>query len=400
MKGTITVNYQYRLRPTRAQTEALDHQLGLAARLYNAALEQRKLLWKQRRKALGYLEQAAELKALRREFPEYGALNHTVLQNVLRKLDKAFRRFFKSLERGEKAGYPRFKRKDRFRTLDFTYGDGAKLLPDGRGGQVLRLHGVGWVRLVWHRDLPPGARVKRVWVTKKADGWYATFALEVPSEAVRRPLPPTGEGVGVDVGLENLLALSDGALVDNPRWLKEAEERLKEKQRALSKKTKGSKRWCRLKAQIARLHQRVARKRRNFYLKLAWDLARGYDLIAVEDLNLKGLSQGTLAKPVHDAGWGVFLRETLPYIAWKAGREVVFVDPKGTSQTCALCGASVPKPLSERLHACPSCGHTVHRDVNAAQVILWRARSGPTGVPVGGRSPAPCPYEAGGFSRQ
>ncbi len=193
MKGeTATVSYQYRLRPTKAQARALEHQLYLAARLYNAALEQRKLLWKQHRKSLGYREQAAELKALRQELPEYGALNHTALQNVLRRLDRAFRRFF----RAKKAGYPRFKKPHRFRTLEFTYGDGAKLLPDGRGGWTLRLQGVGWVRLLWHRDLPPGARVKRVWVTGKADGWYATFSLEVPVEALRRPLSPRGKRWG------------------------------------------------------------------------------------------------------------------------------------------------------------------------------------------------------------
>ncbi|MGC8877495.1 RNA-guided endonuclease InsQ/TnpB family protein [Thermus sp.] len=399
MRGTATVSYQYRLRPTKAQARALDHQLYLAAKLYNTALEQRKLLWKGRRKFVSYCEQAAELKVLRREFPEYGALNHTALQNVLRRLDRAFARFLEGVRRSEGVGYPRFKKKDRFRTLEFTYGDGVKLLPDGRGGWTLRLQAVGWVRLVWHRDLPPGAKIKRVWVTKKADGWYATFALEAPEESVRRPLPPTGKRVGVDVGLENLLALSDGTLLDNPRWLKKAERRLAEKQRILSKKVKGSKRWRKLKRQIARLHQKVARKRRDFYLKLAWDLAREYDLIAVEELNLTGLAQGMLAKPIHDAGWGAFLRETLPYIAWKAGRKVVFVDPKGTSQTCASCGASVPKPLSERLHVCPSCGHTAHRDVNAAQVILHRARSGPAGA-LAGAPPALCPQEAGGFSRQ
>lgn len=392
MKGeTATVNYQYRLRPTKAQVRALDHQLYLAARLYNAALEQRKLVWVQHREPLGYREQAAELKALRQELPEYGELNHTALQNVLRRLNRAFARFLAGIGRGEKVGYPRFKKPNRFRTLEFTYGDGARLLPDGRGGQVLRLQGVGWVRLLWHRDLPREARVKRVWVTRKADGWYATFSLEVPVEALRRPLPSTGKAVGVDVGLENLLALSDGNLIDNPRWLREAERQLAEKQRVLSGKQEGSRRWRGLKGRIARLHQRVARKRRDFYLKLAWDLVREHDLIAVEDLNVKGLAQGTLAKATHDAGWGVFLREILPHIAWKAGREVVFVNPNRTSQTCASCGARVPKPLSERFHACPSCGYTAHRDVNAAQVVLMRARSGPTGALAGRTPPALCP---------
>lgn len=188
-------------------------------------------------------------------------------------------------------GYPRFKKPFRFRTLEFTYGDGVKRIPDGRGGYVLRVQNAGQIRLVWHRDLPPKAKIKQAWITKKADGWYVTFALEAPVEAVRKPLPSTGKATGVDVGLENLLALSDGRLVDNPRWLKRAERKLAEKQRILSRKQKGSKRWRRLARQVAKLHLTVVRKRKDFYFKLAWDLVRHHDLVAVEDLNLEGFRE-------------------------------------------------------------------------------------------------------------
>ena len=379
----VKLAYQYRLRPTKAQERALERLLSLACDLYNAALLQRKLLWKQKRMPFAYKDQAGELKRLREEIPEFLALNFSASQHVLRRLDRTFSRFYRGRKTGQRVGYPRFKKPLRFRTLEFTYGDGVKRIPDGRGGYVLRVQNAGHIRLVWHRDLPPKAKIKQAWITKKTDGWYVTFALEAPVEAVRKPLPPTGKATGIDVGLENLLALSDGRLVDNPRWLKRAERKLAEKQRILSRKPKGSKRWRRLAKQVAKLHLTVARKRKDFYFKLAWDLVRHHDLVAVEDLNLEGLSESALAKPVHDAGWGIFLRAILPYIAWKAGREVVPVDPNGTSQTCASCGGRVPKSLSERLHVCPSCGHTAHRDVNAAQVILHRARSRPTGASVG-----------------
>jgi putative transposase len=137
---------------------------------------------------------------------------------------------------------------------------------------------------------------------------------------VIKPLPKTGKAVGIDVGLENLFALSDGKLLENPRWLKAIEEKIAVKQRILSKKVKGSKRWRRMCWQIAKLHLKVARQRRDFYFKLANWLVREFDLIVVEDLNIKGLVQGICSKGVHDAGWSLFLNEILPYKAWSAGK--------------------------------------------------------------------------------
>ena len=237
-----------------------------------------------------------------------------------------------------------------------------------------------------------------MWVTLKADGWYATFALEVPDEAVRKPLLKTEKAVGINVGLENLLALSDGTLIDNPKWFKATEEKIALKQRILSKKVKGSKRWRRMCRQIAKLHLKVARQRRDFYFKLAGWLVREFDLIAVEDLNTKGLAQGICSKGVHDASWGIFLNQILPYKAWSAGKAVVKVSPNGTSQYCAMCGACVPKDLSERQHCCPHCGFVTHRDINSAILILKmgleRARRG------AGFTLASCLQEAVGFSRQ
>ncbi len=366
----MQLGFQYRLNPNKTQEKALRQLLRVACRLYNDALTERKDVWEQEGRSVTYLEQALKLKTLRQKNKELALLNFSAAQHVLRRLDKAFRRFFQGIKNGQKVGYPRFKKPHRFRTLEFTYGDGVKIVHDEYGRLRLRVQQVGSIRIVWHRELPRGAHIKQVWLTLKADGWFATFALEVPDEVVRNPLPPTGKAVGIDVGVENLLALSDGTLLDNPRWMRKTEEKIATKQRILGKKVKGSKRWRRMRGQIAKLHLKIGRQRRDFYFKLTAWLVKKFDLICVEDLHVKGLARSTLRKSVHDAGWALFLKQILPDKAWRAVREVISVPASGTSQTCAACRCSVPKDLSVRWHDCLRCGFSVHRDINAAMLIL------------------------------
>jgi putative transposase len=300
--------YQYKLEPTKTQSGLLWRLLKIACRLYNDALKERKDAWEKEQRTFTYHKQALKLKDLRATDKELALLNFSTCQHILRRLDKAFRRFFDRLKKGEKVGYPRFKKSHRFRTLEFTYGDGTKIKVDERGRLRLYVQNVGLIKVIWHRPLPEGAVIKQVWITCKADGWFVTFALEVSEEALMKPLPKTGKAVGIDVGLENLLALSDGTLLENPRWLRATNEKIALKQQILSRKVKGSKRWRRMCRQIAKLHLKVARQRRDFYFKLANWLVREFDLIAVEDLNINGLAQGVCSKGVHDASWGVFLK--------------------------------------------------------------------------------------------
>jgi len=392
----LKIAYQYRLEPTRTQSGLLCRLLEIACRLYNDALAERKDAWEKEQRTVTFYEQSSKLKDLRTNDKELAFLNAKACQHVLYRLDKAFQRFFDGIKKGEKVGYPRFKKPNRFRTLEFTYGNGTKIKTDERGQLRLYVQNVGLIKVIWHRPLPEGAVIKQVWITHKTDGWFVTFALEVPEEALMKPLPQTGKVVGIDVGLENLLALSDGTLVDNPRWLKAAEKKIAHKQQILSRKAKGSKRWRRMSRQIAKLHLKVARQRKDHYFKLANRLVREFDLIAVEDLNIKGLAQGVCSKSVHDASWSVLLNQVLPYKAWSAGKVVVKVSPNGTSQHCAMCGHRVPKELSDRQHCCSNCGFTTHRDTNSAILILKlgleRARRDV------GSAPASCLQETVGFS--
>ncbi len=203
--------FQFRLKPNKAQQQLLLRLLTTACCLYNDALRERKETWETQQKSVSFYDQAKKLKELRRQDKELALLNHHACLHVLLRLGKAFLRFFNGLKSRQKVGYPRFKKPSSFRTLAFTYGNGAKLLEEN-GKMRLRIQNVGSIKVIWHRELPKTAIIKQVWLTLKADSWYLTFAIEVNEQELLRPLPP------IDVGIENLLALSESSLIDNPRW--------------------------------------------------------------------------------------------------------------------------------------------------------------------------------------
>ncbi len=302
--------FQYRLYPSKAQSEALLEVLETCRRLYNRSLAERRDAYEHEGKSLNYYDQANTLKDQRRQNPYLARVNYSATQDVLRRLDKAFQAFFRRVKAGEKPGYPRFKAKGRYDSVTFpAYGDGCRL-KDGR----LYLQNVGRVKLKLHRPLT--WRIKTVTVRRKADGWHAS---------------------------------------------------------QVSRREKGSNRRGRAVRQLARAHLHIANQRKDTAHKVARSLVSRYGLIAVEDLQVGNmLKNHRLAGSISDAGWNLFVN-ILKAKAAEAGRQVVEVDPRNTSQTCSGCGRIVPKPLSERWHTCPVCGTSLHRDVNAAINILRRA---------------------------
>lgn len=393
MPITLIRVFRYRLSPTRAQEATLAWTCDRLRELYNAALQERRDGYRRGLKITCYGQQAElpEMKALR---PEYADIHAQVLRDPIVRLDKSFSAFFARCKRGDKPGYPRFKGRGQYNS--FTYpqasapgGGGAKLLC---GGKRVRLHGIGEVRIRMHRPLQ--GKVKTATITKDGDGhWYICFACEVEA----KPLPATGADIGVDVGLKSFLATSDGEMVDNPRPLATAAASVKRAQRVVSKRKRGSHRRRKAVALLAKEHAHVARVRRDFHHKTARALVNAYDLIAVEDLNVKGLARGMLAKAVNDVGWCDFML-ILASKAESAGREVVKVPPAHTSQDCSACGTRVPKTLADRVHRCPSCGLTMDRDVNAAINILRLGRSlrrGAAVVMAPQRPEKPTPIAAG-----
>ena len=360
----MILTYKHRLYPTAEQEAVMSDILWVGCWLYNRALDYRRERWRESRYTATYYEQAAMWRDWRNEQPDENplrVLNMSAGQQVLRRLDRAFREFFKG-----QRGKPRFKRAERFNSVNFKPGDGANLKD-----RKLYLQNVGLVTVRWHRELPDDAKLKNIILLRTPSGWYALLQVVLPDP---EPEPHPGPAVGIDVGIHHALALSDGTLIDSPRYLEQSLRKLRILQRTVARRRKGSRRWWQAVRQVQRQQEHIANQRRDWWHKTTWQLVETYGKIVLEDLNLTFmLRNGSLARAAHDVSLGIF-RDLVDYKAVRAGVEVITVDPKHTSQVCHKCGCSVEKKLSERTHRCPHCGYTVDRDVNAAQNILARGR--------------------------
>lgn len=335
--------------------------------LYNAALQERRDAWRCGHQRVSAYDQMRQLVAVREERPEFRDIHVHLLQDAITRVDRAFSAFFRRCKNGEKPGYPRFKGRDRYRTFTFkdaVHRNGAAVVA---GDQRVRLSGIGNVRMRLHR--PIVGRIKQVSVTLAGDGrWYVAFACDqVPIER----LPEMGRAVGLDLGISCFAALSDGTIIANPRPFEAGHAHMRRAQRRVARRKRGSHRRRKAVGLLARQHAHVQAVRRDFHHKLAAKLVTDFDRIAIEDLEVRGLSRSKLAKQVNDAGWGQFTT-ILRAKAESAGREVVAVDPRGTSQECSECGCEVHKTLAVRVHDCPHCGYVADRDINAARNILQR----------------------------
>ncbi len=226
----------------------------------------------------------------------------------------------------------------------------------------LYLSKVGDIKIKLHR--PIKGQIKTLTITKEADGWYACFSVEV---TVRKTAPKlVRSAVGVDVGLESFATLSDGTQIENPRWFRKAEKKLALHQRNLSRKQLKSLNRDKQRDKVAKLHKKTANQRKDFQHKVSRQLVEGNDLIAYEDLNVRGMVKNRhLAKSISDAGWRQFIAFVC-YKAEEAGSMAVAVNPFSTSIDCSGCGFPVEKTLAQRIHKCPNCGLEIPRDWNAA----------------------------------
>ncbi len=299
-----------------------------------------------------YGEQSAELKHIRADDPGgQGRWSFSSQQATLRRLDKAFRAFFDRVRTGRTPGFPRFKGRGWFDSVEWPKdGDGCRWdsQPEHPAASYVRLQGIGHVRVHQHRPVP--GRVKTISVKREGSRWYVVLSCDdVPAE----PLPATGAVAGVDLGVASLVTTSDGEHLANPRHLAATADRLAAAQRYLACKKRGSKRRREAVARVAALHRTVRRQRLDHAHKAALALVRDYDLIVHEDLRITNMTRsasGTIGAPgrgvaakaglnrsILDAGWGVFLT-VLAHKAESAGRELIAVNPANTSRTCARCG--------------------------------------------------------------
>lgn len=353
----------FRLYPSKSQTRLLEQTRETCRCFYNDLLAERKHTFEETGRTVGKTEQLRHVKERKAENPYAAGVHSHILQVVVADLDKAFQNFFRRVKAGETPGYPRFKGRNRFDSFGLKeYGNGFKI--DGRR---LKVSGIGRIAVRWHREMPDS--VKTVRLVKRADGWYACFCVETESE----PLPPTGQAVGIDVGIASLLTTSEGEKVAHPAFYRAGQKKLRRLQRSAARKKKGGSNRRKAVVALKRQHQRVGNRREDFLDKLADDLIRRYDLIALEDLRIPNMVRNPhLSKSILDAGWG-YLIQRLTHKAAEAGRGVELVDPAYTSKTCSRCGAVFEHLTLSVRHVACVCGLSLDRDHNAAINILRRA---------------------------
>lgn len=350
--------FKYKLYPTRQQEAAMQTMLDTHRHLYNRALEERKNAWEQERRSVTYYDQAAQLKYERASNPYMAVTNAGSCVATLRRLDKAFQAFFRRIKAGEKAGYPRFKSRNRFDTVEFpSYGNGCKV----EGNRVYFQH-IGRVRFKLYRAIE--GTIKTVSFTRQADGWHVVFSCDLGEIA---PAPHPGPMVGFDLGLKAFLVTSDGESITPPKFYRKAEKALRRAQRQVSRRQKGSKRRAKAVQNLAKVHLHIANQRRDFHHKTARKLVAQYGTIVHEELNIQGIARTRLAKSTYDVGWSQFLT-ILHSKAAEAGCVVIPVPAKDTTQACSACGKlpEIRKTLNDRVHRCARCGYEADRDLNAA----------------------------------
>ena len=403
--------FKYRIYPNQETEQRLLWILSRCRELYHAALTERRDAYHfhvrqhpnyydlETRKRLtseltvSYTSQQNDLPEIKADLrEEYQEIAAHVLQDVLRRLDRAFQGFFQRVRNGQTPGYPRFKGRDRYDS--FTYPDAAGWKFDG---WYLSLSKIGSLKVKLHRKIE--GQIKTVTIKREGTHWFVVFSCEVEQPA---PLPVSYEDVGIDLGVSHLATLSTGEMIEHPSYYRKAEKQLQRRQRALARKKKGSHRRERLKRLIGKAHRRIARQRRDFSHKQAHKLVNRFQVIVFEDLQIANLirrpkpkqgekpgeylpngaaAKGGLTKSIQDAGWGLFV-SLCTSKAEEAGRTLLKVDPRFTSQVCSQCGRVKKKDVSQRWHEC-ECGADLDRDVNAAQNVLSRgkavlARTGPT----------------------
>lgn len=362
--------YRYRIYPTKSQISTLNRHLEICRHVYNDTLAYRKQSWETSKTHTSLFDTNKLLPQWKKDHPEYKEVFSQVLQNSQVRVDLAYKAFFRRVKSGENPGYPRFKGYGRYDSI--TYPQlGFKISPET--GDI-HLSKIGTIKTTFHRE--PEGTPKTLTVRKTPTGkWYVSIVYEhsphvCPSE--------NDNVVGIDVGISSFATLSDGTHIKNPKFYEVEEKSLAKSQRKLSKLDNGTLARTRQQKVVARIHERIHHKRDDFAHKLSRKFVEAYGIICIEDLDINSMvskenknSTTSLSKRISDASWNTFMNY-LVYKAEEAGRTVIKVDPRNTSQMCSRCGKLPPKvkSLSDRVHLCTYCGYKEDRDVNAAINIM------------------------------
>ena len=366
MAHEIKRTYRYRLYPNEAQKAELACTFGCSRWVYNWALEKKTKAYYQNEESLSFTDLSGRLTSKKKEeetewLQEVSAVT---LQQSLRNLSQAFTNFFEG-----RAEYPSFKSKKSDQTA--RYVGTAFNIREQNGKRKLRLSKMpGLIRVRWSRELP--SEPSSCTVTKNAAGQYhVCFVCTEEIQTLPRINGEDGDFrfVGIDLGIESLVTLSTGKEVGNPRWFEDEYERLRREQQKLSRKKKGSSNWERQRKRVAKVHQRIQDRRKDFIEKLTTRLVENFDVIVVEDLAVKNMQQnGNLARHIGQAGWNQIVRRLRDKCEWHRRTLVIADKWFPSSQRCSDCGhVDGKKPLGVREWTCSECSARHDRDINAAK---------------------------------
>ncbi|MEU5893325.1 transposase [Streptomyces sp. NPDC047461] len=357
--------FKYRFYPTSEQAAELSRTFGCVRLVYNKALEERTRAWYGEQRRISYVQSSAALTAWKKtgELAFLAEVSSVPLQQALRHLQTAFGNFF-----AKRAKYPRYKSRKKSRASAeytrsaFTWREGKLTL--AKMTQPLDIR--------WSRLLPEGAEPTTVTVSRDAAGrWFVSLLCQDTIAPAPAPAPATTAAVALDAGITSLVTLSSGEKIANPRHERRDRARLATAQRELSRKAKGSSNREKARRRVARVHARIADRRRDFLHKLSTRLVRENQTVVIEDLSVRNLlKNGTLARAISDAAW-TDLRSMLQCKCAWYGRELVVIDRWfPSSKLCGNCGTVALKlPLNVRMWTC-ECGSVHDRDINAARNIL------------------------------
>ena len=358
------ITREAKIYPNKKQIETLEQLLEKSRMLYNYCLDLKKNTYISNKKTITRFE-------LQKQVKEMGEIPSTLRQMVVYRLNNAYEQFFR------RGGYPRFKKYGRYRSIPLRqYGTDYRI--DGNYLNVWKKFGLYGMKMRGLQELKNPSQGR---IVKRASGWYFQACDELePVKQVK-----VKKAVGIDLGLKYFIVDTDKKKIESPKYFRKSEIKLAHQQRQASKKKKRSNRKKKAYNIVARTQEKIANQRRDFLHKTSRYYANKYDLVAMEDLNIKGMVRNhCLSKSIQDASWGTFVN-MLDYKLKMLGRYLVKVNPQYTTQKCSKCGEIVKKSLSVRTHICLSCGLVLCRDENASRNIkkLGLGKANGEGIPLG-----------------